>query len=216
MRRYALLTAALVVSLLLVYVGVEALDVPVLTDPSSLLDTTGLAAAAAGTVLLVVDVLLPVPSSLVMIAHGALFGVVLGALLSLIGRVGFALLGFAVGRRGAGVARRIMRDEEGVRADRLVRRWGALAIVLTRPAPLLAEATTIVAGTSTMTWRAVAVAALIGSVPEALLYALTGALAATFENGALVFLFTLLVSGLVWIVLRRGTRDPAVRQTATS
>ena len=39
--------------------------------------------AAVGQVLLIGDVLLPVPSTLVMMAHGALFGVVPGTLLSL-------------------------------------------------------------------------------------------------------------------------------------
>src|SRR5215211_6626130 len=50
--------------------------------------------------LLVVDVVLPVPSNLVMIAHGALFGVAIGTFLSLVGSIGAALVGFAIGQRG--------------------------------------------------------------------------------------------------------------------
>jgi uncharacterized membrane protein YdjX (TVP38/TMEM64 family) len=46
----------------------------------------------------------------------------------------------------------------------------------------------------------VALAALAGSIPGALLYALTGALAASFRNGALVFGLVLLVAVVFWLV----------------
>ncbi len=83
---------------------------------------------AVGVGLLIADVLLPVPSSIVMIAHGALFGVVYGTLLSLIGGTGATLVGFALGRRGGPLLARVVSREERTRADCLLRRWGALAI----------------------------------------------------------------------------------------
>ncbi len=43
-----------------------------------------LAADALGVGLLVADIVLPVPSSVVMVAHGALFGLRLGAVLSMV------------------------------------------------------------------------------------------------------------------------------------
>jgi uncharacterized membrane protein YdjX (TVP38/TMEM64 family) len=45
-------------------------------------------------------------------------------------------------------------------------------------------------------------AALMGSLPPALLYALTGASAGKFQNTALVFAFVLLVAGLFWMLGR--------------
>ena len=53
----------------------EALGVPLLTDPMPALKAAGPLAGVIGVALLIADVVLPVPSSLVMIAHGALFGV---------------------------------------------------------------------------------------------------------------------------------------------
>ncbi len=44
--------------------------------------------------------------------------------------------------------------------------------------------------------------ALAGSLPGALLYALTGAVAASFQNGALVFLLVLFVAGVSWLAGR--------------
>jgi uncharacterized membrane protein YdjX (TVP38/TMEM64 family) len=84
----------------------EALHVPLLTNPQPFLDRAGLwGAAAIGAGLLIADVFLPVPASLVMVAHGALFGIVGGTLVSLIGSMGGAVLGFAVDS-SCGLARR--------------------------------------------------------------------------------------------------------------
>lgn len=209
MRRYWMVVGLMLLALLLLFGVVEALGVPLLTDPSPWLDERGPAAALIGVGLLVIDVLLPVPSSLVMIAHGAIFGVVAGAALSLLGSTGAAVVGFGIGRRGGGLLSRVVPASERRRADRLLERWGTLAIVATRPVPMLAETTMMLAGASPMSWRRMLVAAVAGSLPPALLYALTGALAASFTNGALVFGVVLLIAGVFWWTGRRAERATA-------
>src|SRR5262245_49608118 len=84
MKRYLLLVFGMIAVILLLFALVEALDIPLLTDPSESLTRLGGWAALAGVALLVADVVLPVPSSLVMVAHGALFGVTIGPLLALV------------------------------------------------------------------------------------------------------------------------------------
>jgi uncharacterized membrane protein YdjX (TVP38/TMEM64 family) len=75
-----------------------------------------------------------------------------------------------------------------------------LAIVVTRPVPLLAEIVAIMAGTSSLGWRQAALATVVGSLPPALLYALTGATAAALTSGVLAFGLVLLVAGVFWLV----------------
>ena len=147
-----------------VFFLVEWLSPSFLTDPRQFMTTRSTGVALAGVALLTADVLLPVPSSLVMIAHGALFGVVLGTLLSLGGSLGAALTGFLAGRRGGPLLARVVPPEERVRADRLLARWGVFALMVTRPVPLLAETTAIMAGASTIGWGAVILASLVGSL----------------------------------------------------
>lgn len=150
----------------------EALDVGVLVDPDDVMTASG-PAALLGVGLLVADVLVPVPSSLVMIAHGALFGVAGGAALNLAGRIGSAVAGVLLGRAlGSGGG-----PVEGGRASRLVERWGLAAVVLTRPVPVLAESIVVAAGAYGMSMPVVVAAAALGAVPEAVLYALAGAAA---------------------------------------
>lgn len=202
MRQYSRIAALLFGIFLALFLLVEAIDITHLKEPSFWLEHAGVLAGFAGVCLLVADVALPVPSSLVMIAHGALFGVVIGTLLSLVGSTGAALAGFAIGRRSGPLLARLVPVEELVQADCLLIRWGVLAIIVTRPVPLLAETTAIVVGTSRLGWGRATLAALAGSLPGALLYALTGAGTARFQNGALVFGLVLLVASSYWLVGR--------------
>ena len=202
MKRYLLIMGGMVAFFLLLFVVAEVLGVPLLTDPTPWLKHGGVVAACVGVGLLIADVLLPVPSSLVMVAHGALFGVLVGTLLSLVGSLGAALFGFAIGRRGGRLLERLVTPAERERADRLLKRWGMLAVIVTRPVPLLAETVAIMAGTSSLGWGRMTLAALAGSLPPALLYAITGAAVANFESTALVFGCVILIAGLFWVVGR--------------
>lgn len=215
MKRHLIIMGVMLASFLLLFIVVEALGVPLLTDPTPWMGRGGTLAALTGVGLLVADVLLPVPSSLVMVAHGALFGVAVGTLLSLAGSVGAALFGFAIGRRGGRLMERLVTPAERERADRLLKRWGALAIIVTRPVPLLAETVAIMAGTSSLGWGRVALASLAGSLPPALLYAITGASVANIQNTTLVFVLVILIAAAFWLFGRWAEPRLARRERRT-
>jgi uncharacterized membrane protein YdjX (TVP38/TMEM64 family) len=182
----------------------EALGISFLQDPTGWMGREhGLAAAAAGVGLLVADVFIPVPSSLIMIAHGALFGIATGTALSLAGCLGGAALGFALGRRGGKLIARLVTAEEKAKADALLARYGALAVLVTRPLPLLAETVAILAGASPMGWGRMLLATLAGSFPASLLYALTGATSRSFGSGVLMMGAVVALAGLFWWVGRK-------------
>src|SRR4051794_15661141 len=100
----------------------HALGVPVLSDESPDLGPAGVGAAAASFALLVADVVLPVPSSGVMVADGALFGPVAGAALSLAGSEAAALAGYAIGRRGGALLERAVPPAGSGRAAKAIER----------------------------------------------------------------------------------------------
>ena len=77
------------------------------------------------------------------------------------------------GRGGPLLALAVPADER-TRANAALVRWGVLAIVVSRPLPLLAETITVLAGASPLGWGRAMVAALIGSVPPCLFYAWAG------------------------------------------
>lgn len=217
MRSYWLLMGGMAAAFLVLFVVAEALEIPLLTDPAPWLSGGGsLAAAALGIGLLVADVVLPVPASLVMIAHGAVFGVALGSALSLAGGTAAAAVAFALGRRGRAPLRRFVPEAERRRADDLLRRYGVLAVVVSRPVPILAESLAILAGTSPLGWGRFLGAAALGNLPAALLYAVTGATALRLDDAFLTFALVLLIATLVWLGGRRletATHRPTRRRT---
>lgn len=190
----------------LLFAAVEAAGIRTLTNPRPAMEDGGWTAAALGIVLLVVDALLPVPSSIVMVLHGALFGAVTGAAVSFAGRIGAAVVGFAIGRRGGPLLERFAGRDETERANRLLQRWGAVGIVLSRPVPLVAETTMVLAGASSLSWPVALAAAAVGSLPEVVVYALAGSATARFGSTSVIFLSFLAVIALAWTLLERRAR----------
>ena len=206
-RPYLVIGAVVAIVSVAGFAVVEILHVPLLSDPSTVFDgQRAMVAAGLGAALLVTDVVAPVPSSLVMVAHGALFGAALGAALSFTGRIGATAAGAALGRAG----RRGANPDESQRrrAEELVGRWGPVAVVLSRPVPVLAETVSVVAGAAHMPWPRLLGAAALGALPEAILYALAGSMAASFGSASLVFVLIVPLALVTWVAFaRRGRRS---------
>jgi uncharacterized membrane protein YdjX (TVP38/TMEM64 family) len=194
------MVASLIAGLVLAsFLVVQALGIPLLVDPTDRFAAGGLPVAALGVGLLLVDVVIPVPSSIVMTAQGALFGFGGGLLLGLVGSVGATLIGFGIGRRSSRLVARLAGVDGRHGSGALLHRFGPLALIVTRPMPILAETTAILAGTTAMTWRQAATGALVGCLPAAALYSAAGAFASDIATGVLVFPVVVALAALVWI-----------------
>jgi 3-dehydroquinate synthase len=136
----------------------------------------GRAAVAALVVLLLsVDLLLPVPSSVVMAFSGMFLGAVLGTLVSFAGAMLAALIGFYICRRGGRAAfERLVGAQEEQRITDWFRRRGVVAIILSRPVPMLTEILSCLAGLSELSPRTFTAAAALGTLPVCAIYAWVG------------------------------------------
>ena len=175
---YATVSAGLAVLFLATFVLVEQLHLPLLTDPRPGLTAGSSAAGVLGVSLLLADVVLPVPSSGVMVVHGAVYGLVVGSILSLIGGTGATVTAFLLGCRSRQLLERLAGPEQQARATALLDRYGVWAIILTRPVPVLAETVAIMAGTGRLRWWHAAWAGALGTLLPAVGYAAVGAYAA--------------------------------------
>ena len=175
---YATVSAGLVVLFLATFVLVEQLELPLLTDPRPGLTAGSWVAGVLGVSLLLADVVLPVPSSGVMVVHGAVYGLVVGSILSVLGGTGATVTAFLLGRRGRQLLERLAGPEAQARATALLDRYGVWAIILTRPVPVLAETVAIMAGTGQLRWWQASWAGALGTLLPALGYAALGAYAA--------------------------------------
>jgi uncharacterized membrane protein YdjX (TVP38/TMEM64 family) len=203
MKRYVLIIVGFVVLFSAMFGLAEWLQISWLTDPSAKMQENKWLAAVVGSSLLVLDIVLPVPASIVMGVNGQLFGVALGTVVSLFGTMAAATIGFLIGRNGGALLDKVLKPEERSQGDRILKKWGPLAIIVLRPVPMLAETITILAGTSGMSWSTFLVSALLGSVPMCYLFAVAG------EQASVMWMFVAVIglAGVFWIlgkVLMRG------------
>ena len=137
-----------------------------------------LAIASWVVVLLMADILLPVPASLVSTLSGALLGLVAGFTTSLVGMTLTCQIGYALGRwYGAPLAHRLIADEEMARVSKQVDRRGMWAFAMLRPIPVLAEASAFWAGVMQVNPVRFSLVTLIANAGLAILYAAVGAAA---------------------------------------
>jgi len=203
MRRWWLLAFGIAFLILLTFFAANASGIKWLEDPMPVMRAARPLAAVAGVLLLIADVFLPIPSIPIMVANGALFGTAGGTLLSMIGCVGAALTGFAVGRAGNDLIRRFVSPPEYERAGIMLERWGALAIVVSRPIPILAETVAILAGGSPMTWTQALLGAVAGSIVPSVAYAWAGASALTLGAQTAIFGGVMAMAALLFLAGRR-------------
>jgi uncharacterized membrane protein YdjX (TVP38/TMEM64 family) len=162
-------------------------------------DDRALAFALAGAGLLAVDALLPVPSSIVGTMLGARLGFAAGFLAAFGGLMSGQVLAYAVSRWLLG-----RRERSLPAAPTLV------AVFLSRPVPVLAEALAIAAGAARVSWPQFVLACGAGNAIYAGALALNGAaLVPSAPLGPGLVLPMLLPAGawLIWRALRRHSLD---------
>jgi uncharacterized membrane protein YdjX (TVP38/TMEM64 family) len=167
------------------------------------IDSAGTGSAAVLIGLLAADLLLPIPSSLVMVLSGAAFGVVGGSALSLVGSVGGEWLGFELVRRyGTTASRRLVGDAELARMRAVMARHGAAAVVVTRALPVVMETMSVVAGLSGMSRWTFLRASLIGTLPVVVVYAYAGAVSRATSSLAPAVVILIAVAAAAWVWYR--------------
>jgi uncharacterized membrane protein YdjX (TVP38/TMEM64 family) len=153
--------------------------------------------------LLASDIVLPVPSSLVSAAAGALLGFWRGAVVIWVGMTISCVAGYWIGARSATVAQRFVGEAALARAALVANRYGRLALVLCRPVPVLAEASTVFAGLVRAPWRRMFWTCALSNLGIALGYSAVGAFAMRADSFLLAFAGALALPALAFLAARR-------------
>ncbi len=162
-------------------------------------------AAAAIALLLASDVVLPIPSSVVSTASGALFGFWAGAFISWAGMSAGSLLALFIGRRlGRPGLRKIVGESELSRAEHLFSRYGEAALLVSRPVPVLAEATVLLSGACGMPASTLLSRCALSNAGISLVYAGAGVLAVDTVSFLFVFLGAIALPGFFMLLSRRN------------
>lgn len=167
----------------------------------------GAAAALAAVLLLISDLVLPIPATVVMAALGAMYGPVAGGVIAAFAAFvsgGAAyMICFLLGRPAAEY---LVDDAEFARGEALFDRWGGWMVALSRWLPVFPEAIACLAGLTRMPPRTFLVALACGVVPLGFAFALVGHLGV--DRPVPTLLVSALAPALLWVVVR-----PWIRRT---
>lgn len=159
-----------------------------------------------GIALLMADLLLPIPGTIVMSALGAVYGFWIGGLLSAIGSMLAGISGYGVGRFfKESFAKRWLGEKDFEKGKSLFERGGAWVVAMSRALPILPEVLACMAGLLRMPFGKFVIALACGSIPMGFLFAWIGAIGR--EQPAWGFAFSIGVPAVLWsaaALMRRG------------
>ncbi|MGQ2931428.1 MAG: TVP38/TMEM64 family protein [Sphingopyxis sp.] len=163
-------------------------------------DERPIAAAAFIIAALTLDLFLPVPNGVTNTLAGAAFGFPVGTLVIWLGLMGASLAGYAVGRWAARpLAKRWLGADDVEKAHALAERAGPIALILSRPVPVLAEVMAIAAGVSAMAFARFALVMALANLGVAMLFAAIGAAAIEQASTELLMLGAVGLPLLFWL-----------------
>lgn len=186
--------------ILLTFGLAQWLEIPLLQDPRPLLEDKALMTVVLTILILALDILLPIPSTVVMVLMGSLFGPWLGGLVSLTGIMLSSISGYYIGVYAQRFSWLKSKTTNHAKAQSFVNKWGDVALIASRGIPVLSESIAILAGTQKMPFKKFLLAALLGLTPSAFICSFSGAFAFTVESNLLAVGLVLAMAGVVLAV----------------
>ena len=157
---------------------------------------------AIAIALLIGDILLPIPGTVVYSALGAVYGLALGTLIGTVGSIIAGLIAYGLARIvGKTVIQRIAQPGEIEQAERGFNRWGGLLVIASRSFPILPEVISMMAGLTHMRLNLFTGALTLGALPTALLFSWIGV--HTTEAPLSGLILSALIPLVLWGVARR-------------
>ena len=165
--------------------------------------------------LLTADVLLPVPSSVISTASGTFLGLPLGAVASAVGMTLGCVLGFVVGRTtGLAATSRFVGPRELQRLSAAAERHGDWVLVSARAVPVLAEASTVFAGMSGISFRRFLSLVTLSNFGISLVYSAVGSYAVDVSSFLLAVAAAVMLPALAAALFRTLSRVRRSRRVA--
>ena len=153
--------------------------------------------------LLSIDIVAPVPSSILSTAGGYFLGFIGGTFISLIGMTISCLIGYWIGDKfGRPAAERFADSKEISRFESLQKKYGDWIIIISRSVPLLAETSVLFAGIGHMKFNRFMLMAIISNLGISVVYAAVGAYSAHINSFLFAFAAAILFPGIMIVILK--------------
>lgn len=161
-----------------------------------LIRDSGVLGPVMAIIMLIADLVLPIPTTAVFAALGIVYGPWLGGAIASLGSFLSGVFGYALCRRfGLPLAHALAGADSMESGERLFQRVGGWLVAFSRWLPLLPEVVSCLAGLSRMPLKAFLLALLCGVIPVGFVFAAVG------HTGASKPVLTLVLSALAPLVL---------------
>ncbi|MBT3279756.1 MAG: VTT domain-containing protein [Phycisphaerales bacterium] len=172
----------------------------------------------AAIVLMMSDLVLPIPATPIMAALGIVYGPWVGGLVAAAGATMAALFGYSIARWAESAwLEKIADSDEIERFQHFYDNWGGATIILTRSLPILPEVMAVLAGLAKMHIGRFLVAVLIGAIPTGLFMAWVGHASRGDTTAALIVVTIIPV--LLWpiylLIVKRFSPNPSPKPAAS-
>ena len=158
-----------------------------------------------GVLLLVVDLVLPIPATAVMTVLGILYGPILGGFLSVLGAFLAGSLGYGICRQfGRSAAIALLGERDLMHGHRLFLSYGGWLVAVSRWLPVFPEVMACMAGLVRMPAKAFFLALACGTIPFGFIFATLGHAGA--DRPLLAVAFSALVPLILWALTRHCLR----------
>ena len=120
--------------------------------------------------------IVPIPSEVVLLATGMIWGWLLGGIMGIIGSMAASLLCFYISRRGGRpLAKKFVGESGLAMADRLIQKYGIKAIIISRFIPFISfDVISYASGLVDIDVKKYSIGTLIGSIFRAFFYSVWG------------------------------------------
>jgi uncharacterized membrane protein YdjX (TVP38/TMEM64 family) len=120
--------------------------------------------------------LIPIPSEIILLATGMIWGIWLGGVMGVIGSMAAASLCYYVSRKGGRpLAEKLVGQRALALADKFIHKYGLWAIIIARLLPFVAfDPISYAAGVIDLDWKKYLIGSFIGSIPRAFFYYFLG------------------------------------------
>lgn len=153
--------------------------------------------------LLSIDILAPVPSSVISTAGGYFLGFISGTLISLAGMTVSCIIGYWLGKKfGTPISERLVGPKELSKLEKLQKKYGDWIIIILRAVPVLAEASVLVAGIGGMPLNRFILLILLSNLGISLVYAAIGAYSSHVNSFLLAFAGAVTLPAITMAILK--------------
>lgn len=141
------------------------------------------------------DIVLPVPSSIILYLNGYFIGIIAGTAVSLSGLMVGCVIGYYIGS----ISSNIFKSESNQKANQILSKFGPSAIFLTRGIPILSESVCFVCGYNKTKLKQYLIFNFLGYLPVCLLHAIFGKMGYVGTNTFLLsFTCSIALSVVFW------------------